>query len=291
MTWGKLGQEWPDDDRTAGTTAAGKGLYAVALCIANRAGTNGLLSGRILAEALMKTDFANDVEQRKALKSLVASGSWHDHKTATACRSDYCAMYLEREGPLPKGAYLICEFAKDQPSRDQQLVPMEHLRWLRDQDLTKNRRLCEQVQLRDRDLCRYCGGAAGVPGQPVNWSDRRGARGATYDHVDPFCADGFRGYGNTPENVVVACRQCNGRKRDRTPEQAGMVLLPAPGSEPSPDLIATRSGSSADSPSRARGARDGTDRDGTQSRLGPRVEALSSNGNGSNGNGSNGRHG
>lgn len=66
------------------------------------------------------------------------------------------------------------------------------------------------VRVRDGDACRYCG-------RVVKWYDNKSDRGATLDHVDP---DG--------DELVVACRKCNGEKQDRTPEQAGMVLLSAP---------------------------------------------------------------
>lgn len=72
--------------------------------------------------------------------------------------------------------------------------------------------LTRAVQERDGNNCRYCG-------KIVNWHDRRSMSGATYDHVDP---DGP----NTLENIVVACYSCNSSKRHRTPEQAGMHLLP-----------------------------------------------------------------
>ncbi len=67
------------------------------------------------------------------------------------------------------------------------------------------------VQRRDRGCCRYCG-------QPVNWKDRRGPLGGTYDHVDPS------GPGDET-NVVVACRGCNSTKGSRTPEEAGLRLV------------------------------------------------------------------
>jgi 5-methylcytosine-specific restriction endonuclease McrA len=70
--------------------------------------------------------------------------------------------------------------------------------------------LVRRVRERDQDRCRYCR-------IEVNWKDRRGPHGGQFDHVVP------RGP-NTFENVVVACRGCNNRKGDRTPEQAGMVL-------------------------------------------------------------------
>jgi hypothetical protein len=276
VTWGKLGQEWPDEDETAEMKAPAKGLYSVGLCISNRVGTDGLLRGRILQEVRLKADFEDDAQERRALKNIVRAGAWHDHRSAPECPSDYCSLFLQERGPVPKGAYLIHEFHKDQPSRKQALVPIEHLRWLRDNDLRHNRRLCEQIQRRDRDLCRYCGGAAGEPGVLVKWADHRSDRGGTYDHVDPWCEDGFRSYGNTLENVVTACKQCNGRKKDRTPEQwvaaGGRPLLPPPGADPTADPIPIGSGPDGDPTSRARGAQDGTDRDPTQSRSGPDSE-------------------
>ena len=82
--------------------------------------------------------------------------------------------------------------------------------WLR-ADLLRNLTLRESIKQRDGDRCRYCG-------KSVNWTDRRSPAGATYDHVDP---DG----GNSLNNVVVACHQCNITKNRRTPEQAGMDLI------------------------------------------------------------------
>lgn len=80
--------------------------------------------------------------------------------------------------------------------------------------LYNDMRLIRAVRSRDGGFCRYCG-------KPVNWNDRKGVDGGTYDHVDP---DGE----NVLENIVVACRSCNSRKKDRTPEQAGLTLLPPP---------------------------------------------------------------
>lgn len=78
--------------------------------------------------------------------------------------------------------------------------------------LYNDMRLIKAVRARDGDFCRYCG-------KKVNWSDKRGVDGGTYDHVDP---DGD----NSLENIVVACRSCNSKKQDRTPAEAHMILLP-----------------------------------------------------------------
>lgn len=61
--------------------------------------------------------------------------------------------------------------------------------------------------IRDRGRCGYCG-------RP----------GDTMDHIVPKS----RGGPATWTNAVVACRACNARKADRTPEEAGMPLLRAP---------------------------------------------------------------
>jgi 5-methylcytosine-specific restriction endonuclease McrA len=60
---------------------------------------------------------------------------------------------------------------------------------------------------RDRHTCAYCG-----------------HRGATVEHLVPVS----RGGRSTWANTVVACVSCNTRKGNRTPEEAGMVLLRRP---------------------------------------------------------------
>jgi 5-methylcytosine-specific restriction endonuclease McrA len=59
---------------------------------------------------------------------------------------------------------------------------------------------------RDRNTCQYC--------------DRKGDQ-LTLDHVIPRS----RGGGDTWENLVAACVRCNVKKGNRTPKEAGMVLL------------------------------------------------------------------
>lgn len=62
---------------------------------------------------------------------------------------------------------------------------------------------------RDRYTCQYCGRQGGD---------------LTVDHVLPRSRGGRRVW----ENLVTACRSCNLRKGDRTPEEAGMRLLRPP---------------------------------------------------------------
>lgn len=80
--------------------------------------------------------------------------------------------------------------------------------------LYNDMRLIKAVRARDGDQCRYCG-------KRVNWKDRKGVDGGTYDHVDP---DGE----NTLDNIVVACRSCNSKKKRRTQGEAKMPLLDPP---------------------------------------------------------------
>jgi len=62
----------------------------------------------------------------------------------------------------------------------------------------------EKVLQRDRYTCAYCG-----------------SRADTVDHVLPRS----RGGGDTWFNLVAACQPCNGRKDDRTPQEARMTLI------------------------------------------------------------------
>jgi hypothetical protein len=64
---------------------------------------------------------------------------------------------------------------------------------------------------RDRQTCAYCAGMF-----PISKLTR--------DHVVPFS----RGGRDTWMNVVTACRACNEKKSDRTPELAGMELMYLP---------------------------------------------------------------
>jgi 5-methylcytosine-specific restriction endonuclease McrA len=85
-------------------------------------------------------------------------------------------------------------------STDYNDVPDLELKW--------NRR---NLALRDNNECQYCG-------KKVYGED------ASIDHVVPRS----RGGKNTWANTVIACKPCNRRKRNRTPEEAGLVLRNKP---------------------------------------------------------------
>jgi 5-methylcytosine-specific restriction endonuclease McrA len=70
-----------------------------------------------------------------------------------------------------------------------------------------NRITRDGVLRRDGYTCLYCGG-----------------RADTVDHILPRC----RGGGDNWFNLVAACQSCNGRKGDRTPQEAAMTLIRGP---------------------------------------------------------------
>lgn len=67
------------------------------------------------------------------------------------------------------------------------------------------------VHVRDNFTCAYCG-------------FKGGRRSLNFDHVLPRS----RGGKTTWENIVSSCIPCNGKKRNRTPEEAGMKLIYQP---------------------------------------------------------------
>ncbi|MEA3401375.1 MAG: HNH endonuclease [Armatimonadota bacterium] len=67
----------------------------------------------------------------------------------------------------------------------------------------------QNVLARDRHTCQYCG---------------RRSKSLTIDHVIPR----ERGGTHTWENVVACCSDCNNKKKNRTPREAGMRLIRRP---------------------------------------------------------------
>jgi hypothetical protein len=174
-----------------------------------------------------------------AMRAKLAELSWDAHGVWWALEL-YCAA-----GNSPVIAKRKIETACDRRVPAKRLTPavaeliaeglltdhgdtVEHVIWhqipdeiwndpvLRERDIRRKRlyndhELCKRIKDRDRNRCRYCG-------IRVEWGNQKGPAGGTYDHIDP---DGDNRFGN----VVVSCRKCNGIKKDRTPEQAGMELL------------------------------------------------------------------
>lgn len=198
--------------------------------------------GRLL-KAELHVAVARKISEAKAerlARQLVGAGFWLDHGDS----------------------YELVDWLKDQPAADVWDDDTQRERWVRNKALRRDRSLCRAIQERDANLCRYCG-------IRVNWTDRKGPGGGTYDHVDP---DGP----NRLDNVVVACRRCNGRKKDRTPQQAGMRLLTSaelrrilPGATSSPDPLPVRPESDPRPDSLACAPEAGPSQNATESGLDP----------------------
>lgn len=73
----------------------------------------------------------------------------------------------------------------------------------------------DNLYLRDNRTCQYCGRHETKLGRREHLNR---------DHVFPKS----RGGDNSWENLVTCCTTCNGRKSNRTPEEAGMKLLRQP---------------------------------------------------------------
>ncbi len=69
----------------------------------------------------------------------------------------------------------------------------------------------KNILLRDRNTCQFCGHV--FPASEL-----------TLDHVMPRSRGGHSSW----ENLVACCYQCNNRKGDRTPEEAGLLLARRP---------------------------------------------------------------
>lgn len=76
---------------------------------------------------------------------------------------------------------------------------------------------------RDNWTCMYCS---------KNYPDNLDSDELSIEHILPRSMGGK----STWENCVVACTNCNRKKADRTPEQAGMKLLTIP-KKPIPSLL------------------------------------------------------
>lgn len=70
------------------------------------------------------------------------------------------------------------------------------------------------VLKRDRETCVYCGWRHGL------FVPMSAPREIHVDHIVPFSMRGQP----TRDNLVCACSACNLRKRDRTPEEAGLEM-------------------------------------------------------------------
>lgn len=202
---------------------AADALWHLSGCYAQREGTDGVVP-RI--EAIRVVLNPAMVDELAAL--LVEVGLWHapghDCPRCPAVAPDTWLFHDWAHMKYTPGATVKLKRAKSAELQDKVLVEQV---WARD---------CIDPARPMLGRCRYCG-------NEVRRKDNRSEdRRPEMDHVDPTKAAGVR-------NVVLSCRACNRQKGARTPEQAGMTLLPPP--RPSAEDIETRSGAGPATPGAA----------------------------------------
>lgn len=260
MTWFKVDDQFPMHRKALAAGPNGRHLWYITgtLCAASNVG---------IAEppTLQMAGFMTGVDVAQAAALLVGAGLWHDEKSIKRC-----APCKDRIGKLPPGSFYFHDWHEHQLSAKEAKDALQRFRWARAKRLARNWDLLHDIRTRDAGHCRYCDVL-------VDFDHPELGDGATYDHVDPL-GD------NTLDNVVLACRRCNGNKKDRTPEDAGMPLLPArrpredttdmsadaPRTPPrTPRPSRARRDGSADGPRTVRG-QDGSDR-ADEGRAGPQT--------------------
>tara|TARA_R110002020_G_scaffold46539_17_gene132390 strand:- start:3824 stop:4369 length:546 start_codon:yes stop_codon:yes gene_type:complete len=70
----------------------------------------------------------------------------------------------------------------------------------------------KNLMIRDNSTCQYC-------------SKKISGKNATIDHIIPKSSFTNKSDSNKWENLVICCHSCNNKKRNRTPQQAGMKLI------------------------------------------------------------------
>lgn len=218
MTWFKVDDGWADHPKVRDAGLPGRALWMAAGARCSRLSTDGLVTARTAGDAA----YLAEVDLVTASGLLVVCGLWHDQRALRKC--DRCLDAVSRLdcSRLAAGDHYFHDWLDYQPTRDEAKVPEHRWKAARLKRLSRNRDLLEAIDERDLFHCRYCG-------ERVDFLDKVSDLGGTRDHVDPDARSGPRRDGNTLENVVTACRGCNRRKSQRTPEEAGMVLLAAPG--------------------------------------------------------------
>ena len=191
MPWSKLDDEFYDHPKVIQAGTAATGLFAMALSYTARKLTDGFVSTAMIRRLCADMDDPLALAER-----LVDAGLFE----------------------AVEDGYFIHDYLDYNPSSRDIKAQREIAgrRWAMNHDPD----LRDAVRARDGDVCRFCG-------KTVNWKDRKGADGGTYDHIVPISAGGTE----SADNIVVCCRACNSRKGARTPSEAEMPLRPASGAD------------------------------------------------------------
>lgn len=187
------------DGDTAGCVAFT--VWAVAGTSCQAAGTDGVVKRADVARILLDPHMGLD-----AAAYLVRVGLWHEPgHSCTRCP------------PVKEGTYLYHDWFDIRYDTGEAVrLKNRKLRELKDPKLIAQvwARDCIDPSNPNVGRCRYCR-------VELKRSDRKSSLKPHIDHVDPTVADGVR-------NLVLACSDCNSKKGNRTPADAGMTLLPPP---------------------------------------------------------------
>lgn len=199
-------------------------LWYELLSICSEHETDGRAAQHMIKRAGLNAYLTTPGPLRKAVRRLVATGLFHDHTTVGSC--DPCVAEF---GEVAPGEVVAHNWSDANPVKADKTDETRAFKANRKRQLKKLAALKEAIRRRDRDYCRYCG-------VRVNMNDRITVDGGQLDHVDP---DGP----NSMENLVRSCRGCNmHRKGERTPTEAGMVMLPPPSAGVAPPIPEWRLG-------------------------------------------------
>ena len=143
------------------------------------------------------------LEQRELMRSALVLNATYEPLSVVSARRAICLVLCDKAEVIADDGTVVhserLTLASPIVIRLRYVVKVPYHR-----NATMSRRA---VFARDHHRCGYCGETAD-----------------SIDHVMPRS----RGGKNVWENVIAACRGCNLRKRDRTPEEAGMQLSSIP---------------------------------------------------------------
>ncbi len=160
----------------------------------------------------VEVKIVDDVLAYKSADIIAPWNAW------ASCAAGSCMMHGEGLLDLDQAGWRLSKNYEFRDKRPTWKEVEEHIfAWLQSRDDRNTRARIRRVPTatriavyeRDRYQCRYCGA-----------KDRHVA----IDHVMP----GSRGGSDDLENLVSACKICNCRKGNKTPEEAGMPLRPVP---------------------------------------------------------------
>lgn len=147
---------------------------------------------------------------------LAGNAQVYQHRVIRAIDALVRVKLLKRRTKRQGGGWEIPNFLKYNPSKEQVLrrkAADSRLSWL--QDTAAGRKARDLIIERDAGRCRYCY-------IELRANDQKSPFRKTYDHVRPNEPE----FDRDPRWIVQACMFHNGQKLNRTPEEAGLVLLP-----------------------------------------------------------------